>query len=442
MNRRSFLPSLSAAAVLAALTALTAPAADAQVTTNHLNVLCVWNPLQNDYEIKVYRNPGQVLTQTITDPSETGPACSAGSAGDLMNWIQNDLQMNNTWNVVQYTSGGFGLAADQLYQDPDTFCPDVGGQTILPTAIASISGMVYPPNGPTPAQAGAVVNYFCPDNSNPGGPYQPQATFPVDACVDGQFLASALPPDDVSVVMSNIGPVGGGTGMNAWSLQTSNGAYPQDTTQAPVSAGGCDPQLAALAQTYLQGQMPNINPVDFGVDAWTCDNENYEIYVDSCEVVGNDVVFGFEVHCCPTPDPDPVGTSGMNCHSVCMGSPGSYGAQSVAWATHHLGPTTPEYHDPTTICTDLPAATGAWLDANVPSGAPICGINWGTAVGGTYVPGTTTFPTCQVVNMADPQCGGLPRVDYCVQYNCEPRRRDPVDDKLDPAHSELSSVTP
>lgn len=396
---------------------------NAQANPTNMNVLCVYNPSIGDYQINIYRNPGQNHVHTVS-PAPTG-VCTA-NGGDLMNWIQQDLQANGTWNVVQLPSGGFGLGGDQIDTALDVFCPGPDN----PSSVGGMQAHVYPPTAHNPhPQAGVVLNFTCPSVPTGGGGTvpQPSATYPVDACVDGVHEVSTTVIDDAAASMTITGPVLIGSGQNNWQISTSGGFTPVQNTALPVSVNQCDADAAAAAEAYLQGQIGTMNPVDLGVDAFSCPSDELQVYVNSCEDHGTHGTYGFEIHCCPPPDPDPVGTTGKNCHSVCMGPPGAGHALGVHSVTHGYGPNNPTFHNVPTVCQDLENATRTWMDTTVPGGPTqpwMCGPNWAPNQGGFYVPGTLNM-TCGVQSTSDPQCGGSPRVRVCLEYNCDMERHPP-----------------
>jgi hypothetical protein len=405
---------MRASVLLAALLWLLATPTAAQVSSSWLNVSCVWDPSTSSYEVTVHRAPGLVLVHTITDPAIVSAVCTA-DANDMMGWIQQDLQNNGTWQPTLLPSGLWGLGNDQLEQQTDVFCPDTTA-VVWPSSIQSIAGVVMVSADGQP-QAGAVVNYTCPGTAGGGvlGPPPTQATWPVTPCADGWLLGSFDVTDPQAAQLINLGdPQGQGqTGVNQWMVGTFDQAAPAVFVQQPVVVDHCDIDAASLAQTYLQQNSASIAPAP---NAARCAPADRRVYVDTCEELGDDSAYGFDLYCCPAPappPPPPAGTVfGTNCYGLCMNAAPLPGV-TVQQVTQMLGPAAPRFSDPATVCADLFAATRTWMDANLP-GQPMCGPNWG---GGNYVAGTLTMTNCGVL-LNSPQCQGVPEVGLCLTYGC------------------------
>jgi hypothetical protein len=402
------------ALMVAAPVMLLPAVSQAQVAYNYLNISCLWNPNSHEYSITIHRNPGQTLVHTIVDQNITNVACTSDVL-DLMNWVQQELQTNGTWNISLQPSGAWGLSNDQIEHAYDVFCPDLNGIE-NPSSIGSMIGTVYPPiSSGGNFQAAMALNYSCPSTpytvGNSG--YTPiSATYAVTPCQGYKQIGKVYPRDNESARMLNIGSSGGG--VDDWYINFMDGSGPLQTSSTISGTPHCDPSLRTLAENYLASNAALATSALATSQHLACGSrETMAFYINTCEELGDDSSYGYEVGCCP--NPVPAGSEGTNCHSMCL-------PISVADVTHFYGPTTPLYTDPTTVCADLAADTAAWMDS-APCGGPtqpwICGPNWGAAAGGFYVPGTLVMSPCSVVNASDPTCLGNPRVNMCLTYTCQ-----------------------
>jgi hypothetical protein len=382
----------------------------AQVAYNYLNYYCLWNPSAHEYSIEVHRFPGQTLEHVITDQGITSAACTADPV-DLMNWIQHDLQANDTWTISQWPNGSWGQSNDQVETKQDVFCPDVS-TTEYPTSLGTMYGTVYAPTySGGNFQTSVNLNYACPNtpqNPGSGGSTPVTATYANTMCANGKLIATINPSDDASVQLINMGS--SGVGVDDWQMNLLDQSGPYSYFSTATGTPHCDMTQLGHVNNYMFANGANAT-----MNTLKCDpQDTMTFYVDSCEERGDDSVYGYQVMCCPPPAVTHGTATGTNCHSVCLPT-------SVNQMTQFFGPPTPIYTDPNTVCHDLVADTTTWFNTMSPGGPTqpmICGPNWGVAQGGWYVPNTLNM-TCNVASTSDPTCLGDARVDVCLTYQCE-----------------------
>lgn len=358
----------------------------AQVSNPYVNVLCAWNPSVGTYEIHGYRQPGQTLHFTITDPLITTQACTS-DASDLLYWVQNDLDSNGTWHG----------ANDLLNTTSDVFCPGPDFPTVIGSMMASMS---YHTQSGAP-QAGLVVNYRCPVQSGGGGgstPSIPDFTYTADTCNTPSPQALASFDGPTAVHMTHIGP---STNNNdTWQVGLAGVSVPTSTSvDIPSYASHCDQEALDAAHAYVEGNLTNLNPADFGVDIWSCSTDDLVVSITQCTDHGTHSTYGYELDCCESnvpPDASWVGTF----HGACMSEPNMFPTPlTLENFTYLLSPTTPVYSDPLTVCQQAETDALTWFDSNIPLGNP-CFQFLGAPVGTNYVSGTYHFDSCSVMSSA------------------------------------------
>lgn len=384
-----------------------APAqAQAQVSSPYVNVLCLWNPGVSDYEIHVYRQPGQTLVHTITDPAITAQACTS-DPGDLLNWVKHDLidPSNGTWDGLN----------DMLHTQSDVFCPGPDFPTVISSLMASMS---YHTQSGAP-QAGLVVNYICPTTgggTGGGTPSTPDISYSSETCDGGQTQASAWFDEATAIQMVNQGPSTSLRNHDTWQISLAGVAPPAaSSAQIPSTSTHCSPEAVDAAQAYIQTNVGALNPADFGVDAWSCAEEDLVVAITQCTDHGTHSTYGYRVDCCP--EPPSVTTTNFQTVHACLDGTTQSPMMTLANATLFMSGPTPVYNDPNTVCQNAEADALAWFDANLPSGTPPCYAGWGAAAGGDYVAGSYNFRWC-TVTPASAQCGGHFRVSWSQEYQC------------------------
>ena len=363
--------------------------AQAQVSANDVNVLCVWEPVYGDYAVMVYRQPGNTLVHTLPAGDPKAQQMCTNFPGDLTNWIWNDLLTNGT-AVIVANGSGYGGANDQFDTANDVFCPDpiVGPPIpINPRVIGSVLESTAPPNKGVPEQTSAVVNYECPRAAvvhTP--PPAPTTTYTAYTCDDGFISASAAYYDNNAITLTQTGP--------AW--QASASSVPIQPITVPSGLNHCDAGVASVAESFLQDNVGLLNPHDFGVDIWNCRTEDLVVTVDTCDVQGNVSTYGYQLSCC---DPCASGeaylhldfTSGVDSSGMALGL--------GTWDNSNGVPTWIP-----TMDADVRAlvADRTTLDDNAFVAADFAAADAGTLAVGTPAPqaGTAQSTTPYVVNLA------------------------------------------